>query len=387
MRLAIIASLLPADGRGGAERYAANSARSLAQHHDVEILTGSKHGTVDDIPVVRLPRLPQLTEAAPIPGRVIWHALDQWLPSVHMALSRELKRFAPDIVLTHELQGLSAAAYTAIAARGVPHVHTAHDFNLLCARTSMTRNGEFCGGRCLDCRVQRTVRVGAIRLNLTKLIGVSRYICERHVRAGVVSREKSQAIRLGARPGTRRKRELNGKAPVLGFIGTLGRHKGILTLLDALRETDADWRLAIAGEGRYRRDVEAAANDDPRIQYLGHVEASAKDAFFNEVDVMVIPSEWEEPATFVAVEAAVRGIPAVVSDRGGLPETPEARTFRAGDVEELLRAVHWFVDDPGRLTAASGRLVERGAEFEWGHHMRQVEEVLAAAQAEANGAA
>jgi glycosyltransferase involved in cell wall biosynthesis len=383
MRLAIIASLLPSDTRGGAERYVASSARSLAHHHDVAILTGSEHGTVDGIPILRLPHLPQLAGTAPFAGRIVWHALDQWLPSVHLALSRELKRFAPDLILTHELQGLSAAAYTAIAASGIPHVHTAHDFNLLCARTTMTRNGEFCGGRCFDCRVQRVIRTGAIRLNLSRLIGVSRYICERHVRAGVVPAERAESIRLGARPGRAHPRKLNGDGPVLGFIGTLGRHKGILTLLKAFARADDSWRLVVAGEGPCRPQVEQAVRQDPRIRYVGHVEGAQKDAFFDELDVIVIPSEWEEPATFVAAEAAVRGLPAVVSDRGGLPETPEARTFRAGDAEELLRGVRWFVDHPNRLAAASARLLERSREYEWDYHMERVEDVLAATAAEA----
>jgi glycosyltransferase involved in cell wall biosynthesis len=377
MRLAIIASLLPVDTRGGAERYVANSAKSLADNHDVVLLTGSDHGTVDGIPIVRLPHLPRLAGDAPVAGRMVWHALDQWLPRVHRAVARELKRVRPDAVFSHELQGLSAAAFTAIAHSRIPHIHTAHDFNLLCARTSMTRNGEYCGGRCVDCRVQRTIRGRAIKLNLTRLIGVSRYICDRHVRAGIVPSERAQAIRLGARPVAGRVREVNGTGPVLGFIGSLGRHKGILTLLDAFARTDENWRLVIAGDGSCRRHVEAAAAADPRIEYLGHVENSRKDAFFDKLDLVVIPSEWEEPATFVAVEAGIRGLPAVVSERGGLPETPEARTFRAGDAQELLRAVEWFIERPERLAGASERLLARSEEFSWDHHMERVEQVLA----------
>jgi glycosyltransferase involved in cell wall biosynthesis len=350
---------------------------SLSASHDVVLLTGSERGTVDGIPIVRLPHLPRLDGAAPHAGRIVWHALDQWLPSVHRAVARELKRLQPDVVVTHELQGLSAAAFTAVAASRIPHVHTAHDFNLLCARTSMTRGGDFCGGRCFDCRVQRTIRTRAIKLNLTRMIGVSRYICERHVRAGVVPKERAQAIRLGATSGTARIRTLDGHGPVVGFIGSLARHKGILTLLDAFAGTDDSWRLLVAGEGPCRGQVETAARKDPRIEYLGHVDGAQKDAFFDQLDLVAIPSEWEEPATFVAVEAAICGIPAVVSERGGLPETPEARTFRAGDAHELRRAIEWFVERPVRLTGASERLVARAQEFTWERHMEQVEEVLA----------
>jgi len=375
MRLALITTLLPADGPGGAERYAAAAARDLGKHHEVVVLTGSE-ATLEGIPTVHLPHLPKLGRDRPRAAKLLWHAADQWLPAVHVALVRELRALQPDIVMTHHPQGLSSAVFTAIAQLRLPHVHTAHDLNLMCTRMSMTRDGEFCGGRCLDCRVQRAIRGGAIRLDLSRLIGVSSYICQRHIHAGIVPRERAEAIRLGAEPGTARVRSMNGDGLTLGFIGSLAPHKGIRTLLAAVEETDMPWRLLVAGSGPLAAEVAAAAGRDARIEQVGHVSGAAKDAFFDRLDLAVIPSEWEEPATFVAVEAAVRGLPAVVSARGGLPETPEARTFRSGDVAELLRAVSWFVEDPARLQDASRRLLERSDDFTWSGHLAKVEQLL-----------
>src|SRR5205085_12689230 len=106
MRLAIIASLLPVDTAGGAELYVEKATRSLAERYDVVLLTGSSSGTVDGVPLVRLPHLPRLAGTAPLAGKVLWHALDQWLPAVHSAVARQLRRLKPDVVLTHQLQGL-----------------------------------------------------------------------------------------------------------------------------------------------------------------------------------------------------------------------------------------------------------------------------------------
>ena len=383
MRLALIATLLPSDTHGGAEAYVDWIARSHAERHDVVVLTGSKAPAIDGIPTLQLPRLPILEHGAPFPGRLLWHALDQWLPHVHAAIARELRRVKPDLVVTHNPQGLSAAVFTAVAEVGVPHVHTAHDLNLLCARTTMTRGGEFCGGRCAGCVVQRTIRGTALRRNLAKLIGVSRYVCERHVRDGIVPREKAEAVRLGAQPGRARLRRLAGDEVRLGFIGALAPHKGILTLIEALRRTSEPWRLSVAGRGHLDAQIAAAAVRDPRIEFLGHVAGDRKEAFFEELDLLVIPSEWEEPATFVAMESAVRGIPAVVSHRGGLPETPEARAFRAGDPDELVRAIQWFVEDPERLEDASTRLLATRKDYEWATHVAKVETILHEAVANA----
>jgi glycosyltransferase involved in cell wall biosynthesis len=381
MRLALISSLLPADNPGGgAEAYVEASARWLAASHDVTVLAGSE-AKLDGIPTVRLPGLPQLDRTSSLPVKLAWHGLDQWLPTVHVAAVRELRRIRPDVVVTHELQGLSAGVFTAIRRLGLPHVYTAHDLNLLCVRTSMTRRGEYCGGRCLDCRVQRRVRGGAARARLDRLIGVSRYIVRRHVEAGIVDDEHAHVIRLGAAPGNARLRHAAGDAVTLGFIGALARHKGVPTLLDAFDHAPPGWRLLLAGSGDLTSVAAEAAARDPRIEHLGRVEGEAKERFFDEVDLVVVPSEWEEPATFVAVEAAVRGIPAVVSDRGGLPETPESVLFHAGDPEDLLRAVRWFLDHDN-LARSSERLLARREEFEWSTHVRRVDAVLEEVHAE-----
>jgi glycosyltransferase involved in cell wall biosynthesis len=376
MRIALVATLLPADNRGGAEAYVESAALSLAERHDVHVYSGST-GQIDGVPSIRLPRLPVFDQAArPLPYRLAWHARDQWLPSVHFALSRELKRWRPDVVMTHHPQGLSAAVFTAIAQRGIPHVHTAHDLNLLCARTSMTKDGEYCGGQCATCLVQRRIRTAALRLNLARLMCVSDYICKRHVEAGAVEPEQAEVIRLGAVPGTTRVRHVEGAGLRIGFIGTLSEHKGILTLIEAFRRAPSHWRLLVAGSGKLDDVIREEAERDSRIAYLGHVKGEQKNAFFDALDLLVVPSEWEEPATFVAIEAAIRGLPALVSDRGGLPENPEVRVFRARDPQSLLREMEWYAHDPSRLETISRRLVARADEFSWATHIAKVERLL-----------
>jgi glycosyltransferase involved in cell wall biosynthesis len=383
VRIALVASLLLSDSRGGAEAYVEAAAHLLSENHEVRIFTGSAD-VVDGIPTVRIPRLPGFHQSdRPAPYRLAWHARDQWMPSVHRALDRELTRWRPDVVMSHHPQGLSAAVFTAIGRSGIPHVHMAHDLNILCARTSMTRGGQYCGGQCTACLVQRRIRSWALRLNISRLMCVSDYVCARHVDLGVVPQEKTTVIRLGAEPGTKRVRRLDGAGPRLGFIGTLSPHKGILTLLKAFEEAPPHWRLLVAGSGPLTDEVEAAAAADGRIAYLGHVEHGEKDAFFDALDLLVIPSEWEEPATFVAIEGALRGLPALVSDRGGLPENPEVRTFQSRDPRALLRAARSYVDDADGLEATSRRLLERSDEFTWAAHIEKVEALFDEVVAEA----
>jgi glycosyltransferase involved in cell wall biosynthesis len=374
MRLALISSNLLADTRGGAEKYVEDAARSFGSKHEAVVLTGSR-ADAEGVDLVRLPGLPYHDAGAGgAVSRALWHARDQWRPSVHRAVAAALDAFRPDVVWTHEPQGLSAAVFTGLAAHGAPHVHTAHDLNLLCARTSMTRGGEYCGGHCLDCRPQRIIRGRAFRRRLDRFIGVSRYITARHVTAGIVSESQAVTLRVGATPGDVRVRSAS-ETPTFGYIGALARHKGVSTLLDAFAGAPSSWRLLIAGSGPLADDVAGAASRDARLEYLGYLDAAAKEAFFDRVDALVVPSEWEEPGPFVVVEAAVRGIPAVVSDRGGLPESPEAQTFLSGDTASLRSALTTLLVDD-MLATASRRLVDQHGELTWSRHLERVEELL-----------
>jgi glycosyltransferase involved in cell wall biosynthesis len=141
----------------------------------------------------------------------------------------------------------------------------------------------------------------------------------------------------------------------------------------------------VAGSGPEEHEVASAAAADSRIAFYGSVDGTEKEAFLDRLDALVIPSEWEENAPLVAAEAAVRGIPAVVSDRGGLPEIPEAEVFAARDPRSLRNAIAALVEPGGRLAEASALLLTNRQSFLWDGHVRQVERVLEAAHREVRG--
>ena len=373
MRIAIVSSYLGSQVKGGAEGYVAALARSLSNGNDVVVLSGTRADAALGVPLIELPGQAPVEHDAPFPRKAVWHLRDQWSPSVHRALSRELRRLAPDVVQTNNVQGLSAAVFTAAA--GFAHVHTAHDLSLLCVRAAMIREGRPCVGRCADCQVQRSVRVPLARRSIDHMTAVSSAVGQRLVTAGVVPPERISVVRLGVAPTPGRLRTLEPPGLRVGFLGTLARHKGVLTLLQAFRSAPPTWSLLIAGEGPLEEDVRRAVATDARLTYSGHVSGEAKAALLNSIDVVAIPSECEEAASLVGVEAAVQGIPAVVSNRGGLPEIPEARTFRSGSPQDLLRALAWLCEDD-RLAAASRRLLARHDDFIWSTHANRMEAIL-----------
>jgi glycosyltransferase involved in cell wall biosynthesis len=129
------------------------------------------------------------------------------------------------------------------------------------------------------------------------------------------------------------------------FLGALLEKKGIRTLLSAwalLAGTRQDLSLRFIGDGPLRPLVESAAESDPRITFIATVPYARARVEIHDADVVVVPSEWDEPFGRVVIEAFAEGTPVVVSDRAALPELLGdscGRTFAPGNAEDLAEQI------------------------------------------------
>ncbi|MEP6506596.1 MAG: glycosyltransferase family 4 protein [Gemmatimonadales bacterium] len=116
----------------------------------------------------------------------------------------------------------------------------------------------------------------------------------------------------------------------LGFLGRLEQEKGVDLLIDTLPlAADGLGRsitLTIAGRGRQRASLESQSRKlmrsrkDITVQFTDWVTGEALRGFFDNLDLLVIPSTWPEPFALVGLEAAARGVPAVAFSVGGIPD-------------------------------------------------------------------
>lgn len=99
--------------------------------------------------------------------------------------------------------------------------------------------------------------------------------------------------------------------------------------------------------------------------------------FFELTKILLVPSVFREPFGIVAAEAMLNGIPALVSDRGGLPDTvadagtvlplPEWLTPETNSVVDMEDAQPWYDavcrlwDDPDAYAAAASKALDVAA--------------------------
>ena len=112
------------------------------------------------------------------------------------------------------------------------------------------------------------------------------------------------------------------------MLGRISRTKGQRLFLEALLpllDSEAGLRLAIGGavdfedpaEETHLRSLVATSGHGDRVVFDGTVDALA---FLDRLDVLVVPSLWEEPFGLVAVEGMARGLPVVATRSGALTE-------------------------------------------------------------------
>lgn len=122
---------------------------------------------------------------------------------------------------------------------------------------------------------------------------------------------------------------------VILYVGRMSPEKGPLDLALAFQELIGrrrDVLLLLVGEfstGNASTNSRAEYGDQIRnvcrelgknCVIVGSVDPATIHEYFHLGDLVVVPSEFEEPFCMVAIEAMAAGVPALVAKKGGLPE-------------------------------------------------------------------
>lgn len=174
----------------------------------------------------------------------------------------------------------------------------------------------------------------------------------------------------------------------VGVLGRISRTKGQRLFLEALLPLLEEFpalRLFVAGAADFEdpgeeealRAMAAACPDPSRVVITGRMVESRP--FLDALDVLVVPSLWDEPFGLVAVEGMARSLPVVVTRSGGLVEIVEEGVtgFHADkETASLREAVRRLAADEG-LRARMGEAGRRRVEDHF-HPARQIGMVLQA---------
>jgi GT2 family glycosyltransferase/glycosyltransferase involved in cell wall biosynthesis len=394
---------------GGAEVYTEALARRLARAHEVLVLHPAREAGRPDLEISESRR-----------DGVRLFALNNRRPDaegfeayrdarVTVALARLLDDLRPDLLHAGHLNGLSTGLVFEARRRGIPTVLTLHDFWPACPLGQLLNlQLEVCPGptprRCLGCvgeqvaappgTVPAAVRRVPFAAAAGRLLGrlrpaaagrVERRLTEMHevlrsvdllIAPSRVVRDRLAAVDFPAAEVLP-----YGHAPLVvpplrpsedgrvrfGFLGAAIPSKGVHVLAEAFRLLD-DPRASLQihgafvpyhGDTGYEARVRAILGPRADACLRGPFAHGRLGEILAGLDVVVVPSIWEENAPLVVEEAFLARRPLVVSDHGGLAERVrdgvDGLRFRPGDATDLSRALRRLLDEPSLRLALGAR--------------------------------
>ncbi len=309
-------------------------------------------------------------------------------PRAREAASRVLGLWRPDVIWVHHPSGLGLGAIEVAASAGLPLAVTFHDYWWFCPRGQLLdARGHRCPGpdpqRCPDCLAPgaprplrgiaraltahswaaRQARAQTLLLAATRLTAPSDHVADRYRRW--LSREVE--VLRNPPPALRRLPPPPPTGPIrIGYFGSLLPSKGVDVLARAVRR---------GGPGRARLELHRAQPRGPRWQpwpqplrglaaaararWMGPYPQGELDRRLAGVEVVAVPSLWEENAPLVIDEARAAGRPVLASAVGGAGERLDTermdRLLPPGDVAAWASALVDPRDLRRRLAAALHR--------------------------------
>lgn len=150
----------------------------------------------------------------------------------------------------------------------------------------------------------------------------------------------------------RSKYELSGF--VIGYIGRLVEEKGILDLIEAVKNIEDNYTLLIIGDGPIKKKIVTKAEESGIAKHLRLLDGIPfKDVpiMMNCIDTFALPSRtsitWKEQFGRVLVEAMACEIPVIGSDSGAIPDVigNAGLIFKEGNIKDLTSKLITLMKD------------------------------------------
>ena len=333
---------------------------------------------------------------------------------------RLLDREQPEIVHIQSLLYLSAGIVAQAKKRNIPVVYTLNDYWLICPQGQLFKeNSRVCDGNIqADCRSCILYQLG-IKKHVAAIYAFCRSRLPERVFLGIkdaylqvakktfLAQKKTDALLVSRRAYMKEVCSLidlfvapsrqiaavfvkygipqqkivhlpygfdtaklsstaksNSGALRFGFIGNFMPSKGLHVLIESFKGIPPEkaqlkiygaaysYKSALSG---YLRQVTSMARQG-NIEFMGPFDHQRIRDVFENIDVLVVPSIWQENAPLVIQEAYLSQTPVIASRIGGIPELithgVNGFLFEAGNGVDLRRTITNIIEDPGLLQQA-----------------------------------
>jgi glycosyltransferase involved in cell wall biosynthesis len=304
-------------------------------------------------------------------GRLFFNGIYSF--EARKALRNLLREHRPDVAHLHVLHfSMSPSVIDELADWNVPMVFSLHDYRVVCTNGYLYRGAAICqdcrGGRYHNGWIHgcyRQSRTASLMGTLGHYLDAGRKIYDQVALFTVPHAGMRDTLVEWGMPEERFRILRNpliqtGPAPEsqVGdyqlYFGTLGRQKGVMTLLQAAAKM-RDVKFVLCGIGDALDDIHAFIGTHQMTNVT--VDTTTRrgkglEELISSAGCIISPSEWLTPLEYSTLEAMWAGKAVVASSIGGnshvIEDGVSGRLFEVGNHESLASTLYPLVQDPAK---------------------------------------
>ena len=292
-------------------------------------------------------------------------------PAMASRFADVLEACQPDVVHVHAAQGLGTGILRICQERGIPYVLTLHDAWWLCERQFMVKgDGRYCFQTTIDPAVcqacvpgvrylaDRAVVMRQALAGAALLISPSQAHRELYLANGIAP-ERIVVNRNGfCWPKRARRPRIPGTPLRFGFVGGTEAVKGYGLLKEAMQSLSrSDWELVVV-DNKLNLGFQSIFPEDwtvrGKLRVVPAYTQAGLDGFYDQIDVLLFPSQWKESYGLTVREALARDVWVITTSPGGQSEDVVDGVNGTwlpldGKPQTLVQAVSALLDAPERF--------------------------------------
>ena len=359
MKICIINNLYKPYIKGGAERIVENIIEGLqSQGHDVFLITTrpyfgkSKERCETKVYYIKsfyyhLSKMPKIL-------RLFWHIINIFDFVSYFKIRHILAREKPNLVMTHNLEGLGFLISKAIKAKKIKHLHTLHDMQLLHPSGLMILGQERLFDRWHSKIYQKINK--HLFSTVDVVISPSKWLLEEHNQRNFFKNAKKIVAPNPIKYENDKKNNINLDEVDILYVGQIGEYKGVFKLVNTFlklkEKNEGKININIIGFGEEEKKLTSKIRRENSVKFLGSKTKKEVEEYMTRADFLVVPSLCYENSPTVIYEAASLGLPVIASRIGGITELVHnlgGILFKAGDEKNLEKKIIWAIKNPQEI--------------------------------------
>jgi glycosyltransferase involved in cell wall biosynthesis len=254
---------------------------------------------------------------------VLWHLVDQYNVVAKSKIKRIFRKEKIDILHTNNISGFSVSVWDVASSLNIPIVHTLRDYHLLCIKSTMFHNGKRMKELKMRCRIHSRLK-RRLSDKVDAVTGISNSILETHKRYNFFKNAKEYVIHnpvMADEDCLVDEREM--ETVNLGIVcGRISPAKGVDKFLEEVfvPVNLPDVSIEVFGKGYTKKYMQYLKNKYRTNSNIKFVGFKKQEEIYRSLNLLVVPSLWDEPFGRIIIEANSYGVPVFANKVGGIPE-------------------------------------------------------------------